>query len=103
MEQQELKQRPHPDQQHHSVCHAYVWCASHKSNGGLSRVTALACPHGACVVSCLCCVVLCHAVPQAESRYRELASMGLNVKLVLVGNKGKQYFARRPQYTVVSE
>jgi F-type H+-transporting ATPase subunit gamma len=40
-------------------------------------------------------------IKRAESRYRELASLGLNVKLVLVGNKGKQYFARRPQYTVV--
>lgn len=29
--------------------------------------------------------------------------MGLNVSLVLVGNKGKQYFGRRPQYNVVSE
>jgi F0F1-type ATP synthase gamma subunit len=29
--------------------------------------------------------------------------MGLKVKLVLVGNKGKQYFQRRPQYEIVSE
>lgn len=40
---------------------------------------------------------------QAEQRYRELASMGLSVNLVLVGNKGKQYFSRRPQYNIVSE
>lgn len=29
--------------------------------------------------------------------------MGLNVNLVLVGNKGRQYFTRRPQYKIVSE
>ena len=29
--------------------------------------------------------------------------MGLKVKLVLVGNKGKQYFSRRPQYDIASE
>lgn len=29
--------------------------------------------------------------------------MGLSVNLVLVGNKGKQYFQRRPQYNIVSE
>jgi hypothetical protein len=40
---------------------------------------------------------------QAEQRYRELSSMGLSVNLVLVGNKGKQYFSRRPQYNIVSE
>jgi hypothetical protein len=40
---------------------------------------------------------------QTEARYRELVGMGLNVNLVLVGNKGKQYFARRPQYNIVSE
>jgi F0F1-type ATP synthase gamma subunit len=40
---------------------------------------------------------------QTEARYKELVGMGLNVNLVLVGNKGKQYFARRPQYNVVSE
>jgi hypothetical protein len=40
---------------------------------------------------------------QTEQRYRELTAMGLKVKLVLVGNKGKQYFQRRPQYDIVSE
>lgn len=40
---------------------------------------------------------------QAEARYRELVGLGLSVNLVLVGNKGKQYFSRRPQYNVVSE
>lgn len=40
---------------------------------------------------------------QAEARYRELTGMGLSVNLVLVGNKGKQYFARRPQYNIASE
>lgn len=40
---------------------------------------------------------------QAESRYRELSGMGLNVNLVLVGNKGRQYFTRRPQYKIASE
>jgi F0F1-type ATP synthase gamma subunit len=40
---------------------------------------------------------------QAEARYRELTGLGLNVNLVLVGNKGKQYFSRRPQYNIVSE
>jgi F0F1-type ATP synthase gamma subunit len=34
---------------------------------------------------------------------RELTEMGLKCKLVLVGNKGKQYFGRRPQYEVASE
>ncbi len=29
--------------------------------------------------------------------------MGLNVNLVLVGNKGRQYFSRRPQYNIASE
>jgi F-type H+-transporting ATPase subunit gamma len=40
-------------------------------------------------------------IKRAETRYKELTSMGLNVSLVLVGNKGKQYFGRRPQYNVV--
>jgi F0F1-type ATP synthase gamma subunit len=40
---------------------------------------------------------------QAEKRYRELTGMGLEVKLVLVGNKGRQYFSRRPQYNIASE
>jgi len=39
-------------------------------------------------------------IKKTEQRYRELAAMGLAVRLVLVGNKGKQYFARRPQYDV---
>jgi len=29
--------------------------------------------------------------------------MGLSVSMVLVGNKGKQYFGRRPQYNIASE
>eukprot|EP00775_Hariotina_reticulata_P007998 gene7998-8196_t len=40
-------------------------------------------------------------IKRAESRYKELASMGLSVNMVLVGNKGKQYFSRRSQYNVV--
>jgi F0F1-type ATP synthase gamma subunit len=40
---------------------------------------------------------------QTEQRYRELTAMGLNVKLVLIGAKGIQYFKRRPQYTIQSE
>lgn len=40
---------------------------------------------------------------QAEARYRELTGLGLSVNLVLVGNKGKQYFSRRPQYNIISE
>jgi F-type H+-transporting ATPase subunit gamma len=39
-------------------------------------------------------------IKRAESRYKELTGMGLSVNLVLVGNKGKQYFGRRPQYNV---
>jgi F-type H+-transporting ATPase subunit gamma len=39
-------------------------------------------------------------IKKTEARVRELTSMGINVRLVLVGNKGKQYFARRPQYDV---
>jgi F-type H+-transporting ATPase subunit gamma len=39
-------------------------------------------------------------IKRAEARYRELTGMGLSVNLVLVGNKGKQYFARRPQYNI---
>jgi F-type H+-transporting ATPase subunit gamma len=40
-------------------------------------------------------------IKRAEARYRELTGLGLNVNLVLVGNKGKQYFSRRPQYNIV--
>jgi hypothetical protein len=40
---------------------------------------------------------------QAEKRVKELMGMGLNVQLVTVGNKGTQYFKRRPQYTINSE
>jgi F-type H+-transporting ATPase subunit gamma len=39
-------------------------------------------------------------IKKTEQRVRELTAMGLKVKLVLVGNKGKQYFGRRPQYEV---
>lgn len=39
-------------------------------------------------------------IKKTEQRYRELTAMGINVRLVLVGNKGKQYFQRRPQYDV---
>jgi len=39
-------------------------------------------------------------IKKTEQRVRELTAMGLKVKLVLVGNKGKQYFGRRPQYDV---
>eukprot|EP00877_Chromochloris_zofingiensis_P005484 jgi/Chrzof1/14937/Cz09g21130.t1_ATPC1[v5.2] len=38
---------------------------------------------------------------KTEQRYRELTSMGVKVKLVLVGRKGGQYFSRRPSYDVV--
>jgi hypothetical protein len=50
----------------------------------------------------LVCLLLLPPV-QTEARYRELVGMGLKVNLVLVGNKGKQYFTRRPQYNIVSE
>jgi hypothetical protein len=40
---------------------------------------------------------------QTEQRYKQLAAMGLNVKLVTVGAKGIQYFKRRPQYNIQSE
>jgi F-type H+-transporting ATPase subunit gamma len=39
-------------------------------------------------------------IKKTEARYRELTAMGLKVKLVLVGNKGRQYFSRRPQYDI---
>lgn len=39
-------------------------------------------------------------IKKTEARVRELTSMGIKVRLVLVGNKGKQYFARRPQYDI---
>lgn len=38
---------------------------------------------------------------KTEARYKELASMGLKVKLVPVGRKGIQYFKRRPKFDVV--
>jgi F-type H+-transporting ATPase subunit gamma len=40
-------------------------------------------------------------IKKTEQRYRELAAMGVNVKLVCVGRKGQQYFKRRPQYDIV--
>lgn len=40
---------------------------------------------------------------QTEQRYRELTDLGLKVKVIAVGNKGKQYFKRRPKFDVVSE
>lgn len=39
-------------------------------------------------------------IKKTEQRYRELTAMGIKARLVLVGNKGKQYFSRRPQYDV---
>ena len=39
-------------------------------------------------------------IKKAEQRYKELEGMGIKPRLVLVGNKGKQYFSRRPQYDV---
>jgi len=39
-------------------------------------------------------------IKKTEARYRELTAMGIKARLVLVGNKGKQYFSRRPQYDV---
>ncbi len=38
-----------------------------------------------------------------EARFNELKALGLNVKLVAIGNKGKQYFKRRPKFDVLSE
>lgn len=38
---------------------------------------------------------------QAEARMRELMGMGINVKVVCIGKKGRQYFKRRPQYNVI--
>lgn len=40
-------------------------------------------------------------IKKTEQRYRELAAMGVDVKLCVVGRKAQQYFARRPQYAVV--
>jgi F-type H+-transporting ATPase subunit gamma len=39
-------------------------------------------------------------IKKTEARYKELTAMGIKARLVLVGNKGKQYFQRRPQYDV---
>eukprot|EP00199_Chlamydomonas_sp_CCMP681_P001773 CAMPEP_0119105136 /NCGR_PEP_ID=MMETSP1180-20130426/3183_1 /TAXON_ID=3052 ORGANISM="Chlamydomonas cf sp, Strain CCMP681" /NCGR_SAMPLE_ID=MMETSP1180 /ASSEMBLY_ACC=CAM_ASM_000741 /LENGTH=359 /DNA_ID=CAMNT_0007090119 /DNA_START=24 /DNA_END=1103 /DNA_ORIENTATION=- len=40
---------------------------------------------------------------KAEKRYRELTSLGLNVKTMAVGNKCKTYMRRRPKFNVVKE
>jgi F-type H+-transporting ATPase subunit gamma len=39
-------------------------------------------------------------IKKSEKRVAELKAMGVKVKLVLVGNKGAQYFKRRPQYDI---
>lgn len=46
---------------------------------------------------------LCHAHAQTEARFKELTELGLNVQVVAIGNKGKQYFQRRPKFNVVRE
>eukprot|EP00184_Porphyridium_aerugineum_P008804 CAMPEP_0184691462 /NCGR_PEP_ID=MMETSP0313-20130426/308_1 /TAXON_ID=2792 /ORGANISM="Porphyridium aerugineum, Strain SAG 1380-2" /LENGTH=362 /DNA_ID=CAMNT_0027149185 /DNA_START=88 /DNA_END=1176 /DNA_ORIENTATION=+ len=40
------------------------------------------------------------AIKQAERRFKELEEQGVKVELVTIGNKAKQYFARRPKYTI---
>lgn len=40
---------------------------------------------------------------QIEARYKELTALGLNVKLICIGNKGKKYFEKRPKFRVISE
>eukprot|EP00878_Enallax_costatus_P033357 GHUV01036781.1.p1 GENE.GHUV01036781.1~~GHUV01036781.1.p1 ORF type:complete len:130 (-),score=31.33 GHUV01036781.1:584-973(-) len=69
------------------ICSSY--CPKDMHDFSLAAVCA--------VLPCSCCC------SQAEARYRELTGMGLSVNLVLVGNKGKQYFGRRPQYNIASE
>lgn len=41
------------------------------------------------------------AIKKAETRVKELLATGINVNVVAVGNKGAQYFKRRPQYNLV--
>lgn len=41
-------------------------------------------------------------IKKTEQRYLELAEMGVDVKLLLVGRKGASYFKRRPQYQIES-
>jgi F-type H+-transporting ATPase subunit gamma len=38
---------------------------------------------------------------QAEARIRELTAQGIEVLVITIGNKGSQYFKRRPQYNLV--
>ncbi|KAL4451728.1 hypothetical protein ABPG75_007390 [Micractinium tetrahymenae] len=39
-------------------------------------------------------------IKKTEQRYKELADMGINVRLICVGRKGSAYFKRRPQYNM---
>ena len=39
-------------------------------------------------------------IKKVEARYKELAAMGIAVRIICVGRKGSAYFKRRPQYTV---
>jgi F0F1-type ATP synthase gamma subunit len=45
----------------------------------------------------------CGTSLQTEARFKELTSLGVKVQIVAIGNKGKQYFKRRPKFNVVSE
>lgn len=40
---------------------------------------------------------------KAVARHAELSALGINVKIVAVGNKAKAFFKRRPEYDVVRE
>lgn len=42
-------------------------------------------------------------IKKTEQRYKELADMGINVRIICVGRKGSAYFKRRPQYNVEGE
>lgn len=39
-------------------------------------------------------------IKKAEQRYKELADLGIAVRMICVGRKGSAYFKRRPQYNV---
>ncbi|PSC69571.1 ATP synthase gamma-subunit [Micractinium conductrix] len=39
-------------------------------------------------------------IKKVEARYKELAAMGIAVRIICVGRKGSAYFKRRPQFTV---
>lgn len=41
-------------------------------------------------------------IKKSEARVRELMAMGIDVKIVCIGKKGKVYYKRRPQYNVIA-